>query len=185
MKKLLLVLVLLTACIVDFTTANKPSQNGKSSAKVVMATDSSKGELNQFKLFKERITGLWKCKMGKDTNYYWKCIADENYIEATGRIIYKGKLLSESHSYIVYEKNIDKCIWTEIVHDSETYVYAWWFTSSTTYEAVPVKDLCNPSAASFQMKFEQITPDSIKQTIKIKNKVVDVFNFHRIKYKAG
>lgn len=138
-------------------------------------------KLNQVELFKKYVTGMWKCKTGKDTIFVWNSTTNKNELEAESWYENNGKRFWESKSIIVYDQNSDKYIWTRIFKKGDTQVFAWWFTSPDKIEAVPVNNITNPANATFRIKFEYLSADSLKQTITINNKVVDIFNIGRIK----
>lgn len=136
--------------------------------------------LNQIELFKQRITGVWKCETGKDTIFTWDCKDNGNAFEADSWYESNGKRFRKSKSVIVYDKNSDKYIWTRVFNKGYTDAYAWWFTSPNVLESVPISNITNPSSAYFRMRFEYLSPNSLKQIVTVNNKVVDIFNTKRI-----
>jgi len=137
-------------------------------------------KLDQIELFKQHITGLWKCETSKDTIFTWDCKNNGNIIEADSWYESNGKRFWKAKSVIAYDKNSDKCIWTRVFKNGYTDIYAWWFASPTVMETVPVSYITNPSSAFFKMRFEFLSPDSLKQIVTVGNKVVDIFNSRRI-----
>nr|WP_320038400.1 nuclear transport factor 2 family protein [uncultured Bacteroides sp.] len=136
--------------------------------------------LNQIELFKQRITGVWKCETGKDTIFTWDCKDNGNAFEADSWYESNGKRFWKSKSVIVYDKNSDKYIWTRVFNKGYTDAYVWWFTSPDVLESVPVNNITNPSSANFSMRFEYLSPNSLKQIVTVDKKVVDTFNVQRI-----
>lgn len=128
-------------------------------------------KLNQLELFKQ-YNGYWKQEIGKDSTILWEGKNTTNGLEANSKMVTNGKLLLESKISVVYDKKSDKCIETQITQGTDTMVFAWWFTSRTISEVVPVEYLSNPENAPFRIRFEFTTPDKVVQSTIVNNKVL-------------
>ncbi|BEH00323.1 hypothetical protein [Bacteroides sedimenti] len=139
-------------------------------------------KLNQVELFKEYVTGIWKCGTGKDTLFTFDCKANGNYLEAKAwSTDANGKKFWENKNVIAYDRNSDKFIWTRTFKRGAARVFACWFSSPNVMEIIPINDLAKPAGAALRFKNEYFPPDFIKQTAILNDKVTDVFNYSRVK----
>lgn len=120
--------------------------------------DKSTGGLNQMELVKQ-FAGTWKDDMGKDTSLIWSTngVLKDNMLTMTLKKMVKGKQIGEGKSNIVFDKASGKFLEIEYMVGEPPAVYAWWFTSDTTFNAVPVHDIANFDKASMKwnVKFEK------------------------------
>ena len=139
-------------------------------------------KLNQVELFKKLVAGIWKCETGKDTLFFFDCKANGNYLEAKAwSTDANGKKFLENKNVIAYDKNSDKFIWTRTFKRGTSWIFACWFSSPSVMEIVSVNYLTNPAGAAFRYRSEYLSPDLIKQTAMLNDKVTSVFNYSRVK----
>jgi len=140
----------------------------------------SSNELNQIELGKQFL-GTWKSEVAKDTFNIWEQKLFATGMEATIKIVTKGKIITEGKAIIGYDKKNDKLIESDLLEGSGIMVYAFWFTSKNACMQIPYEYIFNPEQAPSRTTFEFKSPDLFIETYSENNKVVAVYKNIRVK----
>jgi hypothetical protein len=147
-----------------------------------VASESSK-ELNQVELFKQ-ILGTWKGEYdNKDSTIVLEMKSFGNgALDVNQKGFFKDKIFFEQKFVSGYDKKSDKFIGAMISKDNpEIILFAFWFTSKTTYQRIPFEFISNPEQATSKAIYELTSPDSMDATFINKNKPDKTYKWVRIK----
>ena len=145
-------------------------------------SESSKG-LNQVELFKQ-ILGTWKGEYdNKDSTIVLEMKSFGNgAMDVNQKGFFKDKIFFEQKFVSGYDKKSDKFIGAMISKDNpEIILFAFWFTSKTTYQRIPFEFISNPEQATSKAIYELTSPDSMDATFINKNKPDKTYKWVRIK----
>jgi hypothetical protein len=137
-------------------------------------------KLDQIELGKQFL-GTWKAEITKDTFNIWEQKLFGTGMEATIKIVTKGKIITEGKAIIGYDKKSDKLIEADLLEGSDIMLYAFWFISENTCIQIPYEYISNPEQALTKTTFEFKSPDLFIETCIQNNKVVAVYNNNREK----
>ena len=137
-------------------------------------------QLNQVELGKQFL-GTWKAEVAKDTFNIWEQKLFGTGMEATIKIVNKGKIITQGKAIMGYDKKNDKLIEADLLEGSDIMVYAFWFTSKNTCIQIPYEYISNPEQAPSKTTFEFKSPDLFIETVTQNNKVVAVYKNNREK----
>jgi len=135
-------------------------------------------KLNQVELMKQFL-GTWKAEVAKDTFNIWEQKLFGSGMEATIKIVTKGKIITEGKAIMGYDKKNDKLIEADLIEGSDIMVYAFWFTSKNVCIQIPYEYISNPEQALSKTTFEFKSPDLFIETYTQNNKVVAVYKNNR------
>jgi hypothetical protein len=145
-----------------------------------MQAQTTQTKLNQIELGKQFL-GTWKGELAKDTFNIWEQKLFGTGMEATIKIVTKGKIITEGKAIMGYDKKNDKLIEADLLEGSDIMVYAFWFTSKNTCIQIPYEYISNPEKAPSKTTFEFKSPDLYIETYTQNNKVVAVYENFREK----
>jgi hypothetical protein len=134
-------------------------------------------KLNQVELMKQFI-GTWKGELGNNAIYI-----NENKPFGTGmvcniQIISNGEINDTVKQLFGYDNITDKYIIAELIKSSSVIeISSAWFTSEHTGKIF----ITDPDGDSIKFDFEFKTPDLLKQTAILDNKMVLEITYNRIK----
>jgi hypothetical protein len=138
-------------------------------------------ELNQVE-WMQKFLGTWQAEYGKDTLLIYNAKPFGNGSERDWTLSTKGKIITSAKILFGYDSKSDKLIQVTLYKSSpEIDIWAWWATSKTTSEGVPLKDITNPENAVSKMKTESKSPDMFIMTNLVNNKVVGTHTWTRLK----
>jgi hypothetical protein len=137
-------------------------------------------ELNQVELHKQFV-GYWESEVGKDTTCFWDVKSYGTGFESYFKYATKGKIVMEGKSLWGYDKNLDKCVMSEMIKGMDNLVYSSWFISNNKCAMFSYNDISNPDMASTKWEVEFKSHDMFTQTTIKNNKPVKVDTFKRIK----
>jgi hypothetical protein len=149
--------------------------------KIIKASETPK-ELNQVELMKQ-VTGTWKGEFdNKDSTIIAEMKSFGNgALEVNQKGFFKDKIFFEQKFVSGYDKNSDKYIGAVISKDNpEITLFAFWFTSKTTYQRIPFEFISNPEQATSKAIYEFTSPDSMIATFINKNKPDKTYKWVRI-----
>ena len=135
-------------------------------------------KLNQVELMKQFI-GTWKGELGNNAIYI-----NENKPFGTGmvcniQIISNGEINDTVKQLFGYDNITDKYIIAELIKSSSVIeISSAWFTSEHTGKIF----ITDPDGDSIKFDFEFKTPDMIKETAILDNKIVVEMTYNRMKY---
>ena len=150
--------------------------------RIVKTSDTPK-ELNQVELMKQ-VTGTWKGEYdNKDSTIVLEMKSFGNgALDVNQKGFFKDKIFFEQKFVSGYDKKSDKFIGAMISKDNpEIILFAFWFTSKTTYQRIPFEFISNPQQATSKAIYELTSPDSMDATFINKNKPDKTYKWVRIK----
>ena len=136
--------------------------------------------LNQVELWK-KFLGTWKGEVAKDTFSIFTARPFGTGMEGTFKIVTKGKTVNEGKTLNGYDKKSDKFIEADVQSGSGINVYAYWFTSATKCEGIPIAYISNPENAVLRWTFEFKSPDMYVVTTIENNKPIKTESYYREK----
>ena len=137
-------------------------------------------ELNQVELHKQFV-GYWEGEVGKDTTCFWDLKSYGTGFDSYFKYVTKGKIVMEGKILWGYDKNLDKCVMSEMIKGMDNLVYSSWFISKNKCVMFSYNDISNPDMASTKWEVEFKSPDMFIETTIKNNKPVKVDTFKRIK----
>ena len=140
-------------------------------------------ELNQIELMKQAI-GTWKGEFDdKDSTIVAEMKSFGNGgIEGGQKWFFKDKILFDQKFVSGYDKKSDKYIGAMISKDNpEIILFAFWFTSKTTYQRIPFEFISNPEQATSKAIYEFKSIDMFTATFINKNKPDKTYTWVRVK----
>jgi hypothetical protein len=141
------------------------------------STQTTQTKLNQVELMKQFI-GTWKSELGKNTIYIVENKPFGNGMDCNVQIISNGVVNDSVEQLFGYDKKTDKYLIAELIKSSSALeISSAWFTSEQTGKIY----ITDPDGDSIKFDFEFITPDQIKETALLDNKMVLELIYNRIK----
>jgi hypothetical protein len=129
----------------------------------------------------KKFLGTWKGEVAKDTFSIFTARPFGTGMEGTFKIVTKGKTVNEGKTLNGYDKKSDKFIEADGQSGSGINVYAYWFTSATKCEGIPIAYISNPENAVLRWTFEFKSPDMYVVTTIENNKPIKTENYYREK----
>lgn len=96
-------------------------------------------------------------------------------MEATIKVVTRGKTITEGKAIMGYDKKNDRLIEADLIEGSDIMVYTFWFTSRYTCMQIPYEYISNPEKADVVWKFEFKSPDLFIETQIQNYKVIAVY----------
>jgi hypothetical protein len=152
----------------------------------VLSTNRIQAQTSQTKLdqveFMKNFFGSWTAEWGKDTILNYNARPFGKGSERDWTLSTKGKIFDSGKILYGYDAVNDKLIEVNLYKSTPNIILnAWWVTSNTTFEGVPLKDISNPKNAAFRFNCVIKSPDLFVMTYFMNNNVVGTYTFTRVR----